>query len=516
MRGRVGPHLRYEMGIVASVVAAVAAGIGEAVADAAAVAAAAAGSAADAVASGMELVGAVGEAAGDTMPLLDGEEETIFDAAEATGGGYADEGAVNDPWNWEAAEDSASSRVSGRALASSLAAIGVGAGVATAIGLGVAAKGAAGAAVLRSGQNITLAMEEEEYPELSSLLPDSILAFMTPEEYELASEALKERQAHGGFDPDTLEEAENAVVYASPQGGLPYTTDDPSLLFDVARGDESGPWFLPGAAGQPLTRGMLARARAAREVIERGQEVSRGFRLNPELRRELERTGRALERVYQEVINRQPAGAPLPEEIVRRVVGEALDQGLEAGAGALANVLGGGAIASTLAGLVVFGGKYLIDSYTGPNLPPAAVEIKPELYSQAPWYVRALGGIWKKNKASYIVNDDGRLGVVNIGYYAPEQTDRGLPTTEPWFHFQKRTEDQLENLTEWLKNNWGGVHTYLGPSIEGNFIIGDLVLQEALYRRKWRTGKLKHASAKRRTRDTRPRPRPKRARRARN
>lgn len=480
----------------------------------AATAAAAAGAAADAVASGMELVGSVGEAASDTVPLLeDGEEETIFDAAGARSAGYTDEGAIDDPWNWEAEEGIASARVPRSALAA-VAGVGVGAGVATAIGLSVASKGAAGAAVLEAGETITQTMEEEGYPEMGSALPDNVLAFMAPEEYELALEELQRRQARGDFDPDTLEEAENAVVYGSPQGSLPYTTEDPSLLFDVARSTESGPWFLPGAAGQPLTRGMLQRARAAQEVMRRGEEVSRGFRISANLRRELQRTGRALEEVYQEVINRQPRGAPLPEDIVRRVAGEALEQGLEAGAGAVANALGGGAIASTLASLAVAGGKYLYDTYTGPSLPGGAVEIEASKYDQAPWLVRAYNGLWRKHKAQYIVEENGRLGVVHIGYYAPETTNRGLPNNEPWFRFSKRTEDQLRSLTLWLQNNWGGMHTLEGLTIQGNFVIGDLVLQEAIYRRKWRRKPVKNARAKRGTRDPRPSPRPKRARRA--
>lgn len=504
------------MGIIASVAAAVAAGIAEGVADAAAAAAAAAGAATDAIASGIEMVGAVGEAASDTVPLLEGEEETIFDASEFTGGGgYADEGAVNDPWNWEMeAEDVAAPRYS-RALGAGLA-LGAGAGIATAIGLAVTSKTSVGASVLEASEVISKQMEEEGFPELESRIPDSVLAFMTPEEYELACEALKERQARGHFDPDSLEEAENAVVYARPSGGLPYTAEDPSLLFDVATSDEAGPWWLPGAAGQPLTRGMLARARAASGVIDRGQEVSRGFRVSAELRRELQRSGRALERVYQDVINRQPRGAPLPEEIVRRVAGEALEQGLEAGAGALANALGGGAIASTLASLAVAGGKYLYDQYTGPALPPGSVQIEDGKYDVAPWYVKAWGGLWRKHKAQYIVSEQGRLGVVDIGYYAPETTNRGLPSTEPWYNFPKRDKDQLENLTFWLKNNWGGNHTYLGLTTEGNFVIGDLVLQEALLRRKWRRRGVKNASTKRRARDIGIGSRPKRARRTRN
>lgn len=507
------------MGIVASIVGAVVAGIAEAAADAAAVAAAAAGTAADAVASGMELVGAVGEAASDTVPLLEGEEETIFDAAEVGGGdtSYADEGAINDPWNWEEGEGVARPRISRAALGTTLAAVGVGAGVATGLGMAAASKTQVGADVLQSGRNITQTLESEGFPELGSRIPDSILAFMTPEEYELASEALQELQTHGGFSPDTLEEAENAVVYANPEGRLPYAEEDPSLLFDVATSDEPGPWFLPGAAGQPLTRGMLQRARLAREVIERGQEVSRGFQLSAELRRELRRTGRALDRVYNDVLNRQPAGAPHGNEIVRRIMGEArdlaLDQGLEAGAGAVANVLGGGALASTLASLAVAGGRYLYNEYVGPRLPPGAVQIEASNYDAAPWYVRAFGGLWKKDKATFIVNEGGTLGTVNIGYYAPEQTVRGLPSTEPWYHFPKRDPEQFENLKFWLKNNWGGNHTYLGLTTEGNFIIGDLVLQEALYRRRWVR---KNARAKRGPRDTGPRPRAKRTRRARD
>lgn len=506
------------MGIVASIVGAIVAGVAEAAADAAAVAATAAGAAADAVASGMELVGSVGEAAADSVPLLEeGEEETIFDASElGGGGGYSDEGAINDPWNWEA-EAQPATRVSRAALGTSLAAIGVGAGIATGIGLAVGSKTQAGADVLQSGQNITQVLASEGFPELGSRLPDSILAFMTPEEYELACEALKERQTHGDFNPDTLEEAENAVVYASPEGRLPYAEKDPSLLFDVATSDEPGPWFLPGAAGQPLTRGMLQRARQAREIIERGQEVSRGFQLSAELRRELRRTGGALERVYQEVLNRQPRHAPPAEEIVRRAMDQArdlaLEQGLEAGAGAVANVLGGGVIASTLASLAVAGGKYLYDQYTGPSLPQGSVQIEDSKYDVAPWYVRALGGLWRKHQATYIVNEDGRLGTVNIGYYSPDLRSRGLPSTEPWYHFPKRDPEQLENLKLWLSNNWGGNHTYLGLDTEGNFVIGDLVLQEALYRRKWVT---KNARPKRGPRNPRPSSRPKRARRARN
>lgn len=500
------------MGIVASIIAAVATGIGEAVADVAAAAASAAGAAADAVASGMELVGSVGEAAGDTVPLLDdAEEETIFDASELGRSGYADEGAINDPWNWEATETPGRFP---RALAGTAVGVGVGAGVATAIGLALASKGAAGAAVLESGQQLTQTLEEEGLTELGSSLPDNVLAFITPEEYELACEALRRRQIEGHFDPDTLEEAENAVVYADPQGSLPYTSKDPSLLFDVARSDESGPWFLPGAAGQPLTRGMLERARQAREVIERGQEVSRGFRLSAELRQELRRTGRALERVYQDVLNRQPAGAPLPEEIVRRVAGQALEQGLEVGAGAVANALGGGAIASTLASLAIAGGRYLWDQYTGPRLPYDAVQIEDSSYDRAPWIVRAFGGLWRKHKASYVVEEGGRIGVVNLGYYAPEQTNRGLPTTEPWFHFNKRTPEQFDNLTDWLRNNWGGTHTYNGLTVEGNFVIGDLVLQEALYRR--RPAVKGNARSKRRTGNSGAGARPKRTRRTRN
>lgn len=513
------------MGIVVSIVAAVAAGVAEAAADAAAVATAAAGAAADAVASGMELVGSIGEAAGDTVPLLEErEEETIFDAStytrEARDAAYADEGAVNDPWNWEEADGVARPRVSRAAIGTTLAAIGAGAGIATGLGLAAATKTTVGQEVLQGGQNITQALEEDGFPELSSSIPDSVLSFMAPEEYELACKALEDLQTHGGFSPDTLEEAENAVVYADPQGRLPFAEKDPSLLFDVATSGDTGPWFLPGAAGQPLTRGMLARARAAREVMERGQAVSRGFQLSSELRNELRRTGRALDRVYNEVLNRQPVGAPPAEEVVRRILGQArdiaLEQGLEAGAGAVANVLGGGAIASTLAGLTVAGGKYLWDQFTGPALPPGSVQIENNHYDDAPWYVRAFGGLWKKQKASYIVEEGGTLGTITIGYYAPEQTVRGLPSTEPWFHFPKRDPDQLRNLEFWLRNNWGGNHTYLGLSVEGNFVIGDLVLQEALYRRRWVKKTPRHASAKRRPRDPKPSARPKRARRARN
>lgn len=512
------------MGIVASVVAAVAASVAEAVADVVAVGAAtAAGSAADAVASGMELVGAVGEAASDTVPLLADEEETVFDSSwVGEGASYADEGAVNDPWNWQEMDidDGAGAASRGGRVARALgvgAGVGVGAGIMSAIGLAAASKGEAGRDVLQASQVAQHEMEAEGIPDLSSILPDSVLAFITPEEYEWAHEELQRRQRTGGFNPDTLQEAENAVVYSDPADTIPYADPDPSLLFDMAQSEESPPWYLPGAAGQPLTRGMLRRMAQAQEVIERGREVGQVFRVSAELRRELQRSGRALERVYQQVINRQPAGAPDPRDIARAVAGQALEIGIDQGQQAINNLLGGGAIATTLAGMVTAGGLTLYDRFIGPRLPWGSVQIKNEDYDKAPYLIHAYGGLWRKGQSSYIVDDAGRLGTVNLSYYSPETTNRGLPSTEPWFHFSPRTQDQLRNLEFWLKNNWGGNHTYMGLSAEGNFIIGDLVLQEAQYQNvNRRTKKRRHAGVKRRARDTGSGPRPKRKSRARN
>lgn len=503
------------MGIIISIISAAAAGVAEAVADAAAtVTALGAGAAADAVASGMELVGAVGEAAADTIPLLEGEEETVFDAGWVGEEGYTDEGVVNDPWNWEmtAAEGTGGARLA-RALGG-VAAVGIGAGIATGIGLAAASKGEAGRAVLEASQSVENSLMAEGDPELTQTIPDAVLAFMTPEEYEWASEALRERQIHGHFTADTLQEAENAVVYSSPQGSLPYAEKDPSLLFDVARSSESSPWLLPGAGGQPLTRGMLQRMNAAREVIERGREVSQVFRLSAETRRELRRAGRALDEVYNAVVNRQPAGGPDPRDLARRVADQALQIGVDQGQQLLANVLGGGAIASTLASTLVAGGLQIFDRFIGPSLPREAVQIENSKYEDAPYLVSSGGQLWRKGRSSYIVEEGGHLGTVNLSYYTPETTKRGLPSNEPWFHFAPRTEDQLHNLEFWLRNNWGGTHTYLGLSVEGNFIVGDLVLQEAAFVRK-RKGR-SHARPKRRARDPGPRPRAKRARRARN
>ncbi|SCC98882.1 TPA: VP2 [Pomona leaf-nosed bat associated polyomavirus] len=511
------------MGIVASIVAAVT-GVAEAVADAAATVAGAAGSAAEAAATSFELTSSVGEAAGDTVPLLDGEEETVFDSSWAEGG-YADEGAVNDPWNWEMEpEDLATgsgSRLS-RSLATGLAAgAGVAAaagGLAWAIGSAAASHSEAGQALLESSQVIQRTLEEEgEQPSV----PDIVMGFMTPEEYERALEELHRRQVEGGFSPDSLREAENALVYIAPGSGIPYRVPDQSLLMDMAQSEQPAPWFLPGAAGQPMTRGMLRRAAEAARVIAEGAERSQVFRLSADARRELARSGQALADLYRrglrpsDLLYRQVlrGNRQVQEDIARRVAaeiaGQALDIGIEQGQQIVGNLIGSGVIATSLAAALTGAGHLLIDKYFGPSLPAGAVQIENDAFDQAPNIVRADGGLWRKGRASYLVEEEGRLGTVDLSYYAPETTNRGLPSTEPWFHFPPRSPTQLQNLEMYLKNNWGGENTYYQPTGEGTFLIGDLVLQEAQYRRK-------NARAKRRPRDTGPGTRTKRTRRARN
>ncbi|ART66882.1 hypothetical protein [Bat polyomavirus] len=501
------------MGIVASIVAAVA-GISEAIADAAAAIGGAAGAATDALATSIELSTAVGEAAEDTIPLLAEEEETVFDSSwVGEGTPYEDEGAINDPWNWEMEPmvEGSTSRFP-RALGATLA---VGAGLGTAagglayaFGKATAAKTEAGEFMLQSGQQVQRLLEEEGG--VQPTVPDVVLGFMTPEEYEWALEELHKRQMEGHFSPDSLEAAENAVVYIGPGEGIPYHKEDPSLLMDVATSDEPAPWFLPGAAGQPLTRGMVRRAAEAARVIREGQERSQVFRLSAELRRELARTGRALDAVYRQVRARDNERQEnIAARIAAEVAGQALDIGLQQGERLIGNVLGGGAVAGTIAAALTGGASILLDKYFGPSLPHGAVQIDNDKYYEAPLYVKAQGGLWRKGQATYLVEEQGRVGTVNLSYYAPEQTNRSLPSTEPWYHFPPRDRHQLENLKFFLANNWGGVHTLMQPSTEGTFLIGDLVLQEAKYRRK-------NARPKRRPRDTGPRPRPKRTRRTRN
>lgn len=494
------------MGIAASIIAAIV-GAAEGIADAAAAVGAAAGSAAEAALSSIELTSLVGEAASDTIPLLEGEEETIFDASTLGDEAYADEGAVNDPWNWEAAGESASRvpRYLGAGLAAGAGISAAAAGIAFAVGKAAASHTEAGATLLEASEIIDFTLEEQGAPPSDQTVPDILLGFMTPAEYEYALEELQRRQMDGSFNPSSLQEAENAVVYIPPTEGIPYASKDQSLLLDVAQSDQSPPWFLPGASGQPLTRGMVRRAAQAARVAAEGAERSQVFRISADLRRELERTGRALDRVYDRV--RQ-------NEIARRVAEEIADQALEIGLNQgqqiIGNVLGGGAIAASIAAALTGGAAVALDRFFGPKLPSGSVEIENSHYEEAPALVRAQGGLWRKGRADYLVEENGTLGTVTLSYYAPEQTNRGLPSTEPWFHFAPRTKDQLLNLEEYLKNNWGGNFTQYQPSSQGMFIVGDLVLQEAQYRRK------KNASSKRRNRGSRPGGRTKRTRRARN
>uniref|UniRef100_A0AAU7E2V7 VP2 protein n=1 Tax=Rousettus bat polyomavirus TaxID=3141932 RepID=A0AAU7E2V7_9POLY len=501
------------MGIVASIVAAIA-GVAEAVADAAAAVGSAAGAASEAVATSIELTSALGQAAEDTVPLLAEEEETVFDSSwVGENVPYADEGAINDPWNWEMEPEalaSTGSRVP-RALGATLAVgAGLGAaagGLAYAFGSAAASKTEAGQALLEAGQQVQHVMEAEG---LEPTVPDIVMGFMTPEEYEWALEELHRRQAEGHFDPESLEAAENALVYISPKEGIPFASKDPSLLMDVATSKEPAPWFLPGAAGQPLTRGMARRAAEAARVMREGQERSQVFRLSSELRRELQRTGAALDQVYREVRRRDNIRQEnIAARLAAEVAGQALDLGLQEGERLIGNVLGGGVMAGTIAAALTGGASILLDKYFGPSLPEGSIEIEDDKYSYAPQFVKAQGGLWRKGRASYLVEEDGHIGTVNLSYYAPEQSNRHLPSTEPWYHFPPRNKTQLDNLKAYLANNWGGTHSLVQPTTEGLFLIGDLVLQEAQYRRK-------NARPKRRPRNPGPRPRPKRTRRARN
>lgn len=521
------------MGIIASIIAVVGEAVGDAVAAAAAAAdaaaataAASAGSAADAIAGGLQLIGSGAEAAGETANLLE-EEDTVFDVR--WGQGYSDQGAINDPWNWEDVDATPEQGRTRRGLyyigGAAAGAAGIGAFVAGA----AISKSPAGAAVLTAGQTIEQTAEATTDPQIGSALPDHVLSFMTPEEYEWACADLERRQASGDFQEITLEAAERQLVYlGSAVGAFPGRVRNTSALFNAATSGSSPPWFLPAADGQPVPYDPLeglgidldrlreqvqgAVEEIAAEVgdaavLEGGLMGGQRGPLSRGVREALLRTGRDLDAVYRRVAG--AAGAR--REPARRAVEDAVRNAL---LHAVGNMGTAGAVVLTS---LITAGTLQIAEFFGRGIPPEAVQISNEAAPNAPATIFVNGGLWRKRTEPYLVEQNGHIGTVNLSYYSPERGPLGPPGV-PWFHFGPRNEEQRENLTLFLRNNFGGERTVDPIPIDGLFVLGDLVLQEAAYIRAKRRQRRdrRDERLKGRPRDTGPRPRAKRARRARN